>query len=315
MRSRDAIPRSHDAIPRSRFSNTLDKCCARACRCIAALVSQPADALLTQTASGAEAKPKRNRFGFKRGKADDGGGLGVAFAALRADPALILDGISARVLFGAILVSLQFLLCAPRAALTSPPPPARACRRPIDAMCACGVVAHYFSAVEKSRRLAAQVHAAARAPRRLEGGLHVLLGRAYCAAMMRVRRASRRRPPEPAKAARLRWHCGILAPSTVVVLLTVYATAPLMLVRRKGMIGAVFRRIYYLYIFNLNLSLAAAYITTVAAAPALRYHVPATGGTLIAPVRTRTVWRESTSGGSPSPASNAAIYRHLSDLL
>ena len=103
--------RSHD-----RDSRTPSKeCGARACRCIAALVSQPADALLTQTASGAEAKPKRNRFGFKRAKADDdsGGGLGVAFAALRADPTLILDGISARVLFGAILVSLQFLLCAP----------------------------------------------------------------------------------------------------------------------------------------------------------------------------------------------------------
>ena len=119
--------RSHD-----RDSRTPSKeCGARACRCIAALVSQPADALLTQTASGAEAKPKRNRFGFKRAKADDdSGGLGVAFAALRADPTLILDGISARVLFGAILVSLQFLLCAPPAPPRRLPPRMHAAARP-----------------------------------------------------------------------------------------------------------------------------------------------------------------------------------------
>ena len=58
---------------------------------IAVLASQPADVVLTRTN-------------------DDGATLGDAVASVREQPALILQGLSARMLYGVLLVSLQFLI-------------------------------------------------------------------------------------------------------------------------------------------------------------------------------------------------------------
>ena len=77
---------------------------------VAVLVSQPADVAFTLTTSTAMhgAGGRAAAAGEGRGGAEQG--LARAIASLRADPSLALNGIGPRLLFGSLLVSIQFVL-------------------------------------------------------------------------------------------------------------------------------------------------------------------------------------------------------------
>ena len=78
---------------------------------VAVLVSQPADVAFTLTTSAT-----MHGAGGRAAAAGEGGGGGAeqglarAIASLRADPSLALNGIGPRLLFGSLLVSIQFVL-------------------------------------------------------------------------------------------------------------------------------------------------------------------------------------------------------------